>query len=279
MKWRDEYRVHSTTATLYTMAVDLFLPVGSEVQPKRKRSEQPASSAPPPPRKRLKRDAGCPVCLGRVPASDLIQLEECDCLYCRQCLKETFRIGSDHAYFPATCCGQSLAVETYKSVLPKTLVKEYQRQMEVQDGSPPLYCTNSDCRRHIPAASIRDKFGICGSCHISTCRCCKVDKAEHLGAFSICPQNEDLLDALAILNGWKRCPKCAIMIEKTTKCNDVRWVTLQRHIHALTTSRCYCRSEWCWTCMKSIRGPSGCQCHFKTAVPSVQPEDGPTEQL
>lgn len=78
----------------------------------------------------------------------------------------------------------------------------------------------------------REKFLTCGKCHMKTCRftTCKKLHREHLGVHAICPEDveDEGVRKLRREKGWKRCPRCWALTEKTKGCNDIRYVMSQR---------------------------------------------------
>lgn len=191
----------------------------STTRVKRKCSEYPNEAR----KRRAKDRTQCPVCLDHVDSEKMIRVDSCDCRYCKSCIKQSFVMAFDKTCFPAKCCGRELDVSVFQHVLPKLLVKRYRRLVEEDADSTPLYCAAPSCRRFISSTAVKDKFGSCATCHRKTCRQCKRVKADHLGFYSICTDGEAELDELAEREGWRRCPKCHIVIEKLSGCNDLRY--------------------------------------------------------
>lgn len=176
------------------------------------------------PRKRRSKDKiECPVCLEYVRRERMTQVDTCGCRYCGSCIKHTFMAALDKTSFPARCCGRMLDVDVFQNTLPARIVRKYRKMVDEHSDSSPLYCAASTCREFISSTVLRGKFGSCASCHTQTCRECNKLKADHIGCYSICAAGEAELDELAREEGWKRCPKCAVMIEKLSGCNDVRY--------------------------------------------------------
>jgi len=108
----------------------------------------------------------------------------------------------------------------------------------------PLYCANASCKAFVgkglsdqarqdnggegEAGQAQEKFLTCGKCHVKTCRDskCKRLHKEHLGVHAICPDGfeDEELRKVREEKGWKRCPRCWALTEKSRGCDGVRFV-------------------------------------------------------
>lgn len=193
---------------------------------KRKRNATTASG----PRKPREKPVECPVCLtGRAPKLILDRLA-CNCIYCVPCIRELFSVSLQSedgiSNYPARCCGKVLDHILLEGHLTPQLRRAYKSKVEEMVSNDPLYCGNSACGAFIPEAAVKDNFGSCGKCKMKTCikKECNKTKAEHLGIHDICPEEleTDELRELAEEKGWKRCPKCCALTERSKGCDDIR---------------------------------------------------------
>ena len=72
-------------------------------------------------------------------------------------------------------------------------------------------------------------FQTCKKCRKATCldSACRSLKADHIGIYNVCPGWVDDEDMKKMMKGkdWRRCPKCAVMTEKTSGCDHMRYVS------------------------------------------------------
>lgn len=176
--------------------------------------------------KRKQQPIECPICLTHVSPKHLHTLSTCHCVYCTSCLREAFSVGlaNNRLNFPAQCCGRPFDFLSHEQQLPASLRRAYASAMEEMASSNPLYCATERCGEFIVAATVKNGFGTCGMCHRKTCERCKMLKQNHLGSFAICPEElkDEALETLAKEEGWKRCPKCFVLIEKVMGCDELR---------------------------------------------------------
>lgn len=203
----------------------------SHKSPKRKRS---ATSNP---RREPKfKTVECPICLSPRKPCQLIQLDTCGCMYCKSCISEALTAGLTLNDFPARCCGRLLGLTGLEKHVSKILARQYRNKTEEVTSSEPVYC--AECGEFISAEAydevaksaaadgIRAGFGTCGMCHRKTCikKDCKMLKSQHLGIHAICPAflEDEGLVRIAQHKGWKRCPRCFSLTEKSTGCSAMR---------------------------------------------------------
>lgn len=68
----------------------------------------------------------------------------------------------------------------------------------------------------------------CSKCHRQTCSSCATSLSAHRGPLRACPTHltDEILESTMLENGWKRCPRCHIVVEKNRGCNNILYVTL-----------------------------------------------------
>lgn len=207
----------------------------------------PATSiaAPNPPRKRKRvinstsgprepkpKPIECPVCLTpRIPRL-IHTLSNCNCTYCTYCIREVFNAALQRengvSNYPAMCCGRVVDYDLFEPHLTPQSRRVYRSRIEEEESlrDDRVYCGNQKCKLYILKANIKDGFGSCSKCKMKSCVKpeCNRPMAEHLGIHTICPDDLETqaLKELAREKGWKRCPKCYALTERTRGCNDIR---------------------------------------------------------
>ncbi|KAJ7084647.1 hypothetical protein B0H15DRAFT_910927 [Mycena belliarum] len=203
-------------------------------------------------------DAMCPVCFCSI--DDLVRLEDCGHMYCRDCLQHYLRPASqDSGFTPRKClaevpfpekptstiaCGRGIAYSTIRSLLTSAeedLLLRASFLAHVNEHPTDLrYCPSPDCEMVYRPSGMGAAFQ-CPSCIIQICPACNVEYHE---GFS-CAEHQDSLngglEALARWrekNGVKQCPNCHADIEKAGGCNH------------MTCS--LCKTHICWVCMKTF---------------------------
>lgn len=165
--------------------------------------------------------------------------------FCANCITSYVeRCIKDESVFPLQCCQQPItpdALEHFISpILLRILVRKISEyQVPARDR---VYCSNGDCASflgRVDGPGVHQKEKSCAVCPQRTCVQCKgrahggeecpVDRAEN--AFkSICGQA-----------GWKTCPACGAVIERSGGCNHIT---------------CRCKGEFCYDCVKVWNGPN-----------------------
>lgn len=142
---------------------------------------------------------------------------------------------------PFKCCGQSVPIALATPWLTSAFIITYNFMILEQSTSKPRYCSNTKCLRFIPTTDIKGQVATCRTCWSTTCTLC--GKADHKG---VC--EEDLagkaVEMLAKEQGWKSCPQCCQIIQRTEGC-----------LHMT----CRCTAEFCFRCLNDWKA-CGSQC-------------------
>ncbi|TGZ80823.1 hypothetical protein EX30DRAFT_307012, partial [Ascodesmis nigricans] len=133
---------------------------------------------------------------------------------------------------PYRCCLLPIPPALLRPHLPTPLFTAYNRLHIASITTNPLYCANPTCSTFIEPSSILAGIGTCTECNTQTCRHCKM--TAHKG---VCKEDQEGngVKALGKQRGWRECPGCGEMVEKTQGCNHVR---------------CRCGQEFCYKCGK-----------------------------
>ncbi|KAJ3501019.1 hypothetical protein NLJ89_g9531 [Agrocybe chaxingu] len=200
----------------------------------------------------------CPVCL-----NDTTTGEELGCghRYCADCLRDFLKSAGETKdfNFPLVClatvdnamCNVPVAIPLLRAFLTpqafENLVEAAFTSHLKKHPEELKYCTTPDCKqiyRRCPSNGAGKKKARsdtlqCPSCFSSICPAC--DEEAHEGMTceerriqSDPAEQERLNDELATRSGYKRCPRCRIMMEKTMGCNHMT---------------CRCGAHICWRCM------------------------------
>ena len=207
--------------------------------------------------------ADCGICGESLPKTQLVR--PCDHYYCRaclagQCLFLSHMLCDANQYISFVtdwfqralrekpkkrprCCKRDLPVDLVAHQLGSVFSQAY-RMFELELMTPnPLYCSSRNCAAFVPPSNIHGDVGVC-RCGGRTCRHCR--SQEHRD--KLCAQDKETqkVEELGKRKGWKHCPKCQHMIERTAGC-----------LH-MTCSQC--RTEFCWKCLEtSCRGEGSCR--------------------
>ncbi len=135
---------------------------------------------------------------------------------------------------PFKCCRQVIHINKAppSAHLSITFTQKYSLMVLELSTRKPKYCSSRCCNRFIPPQHIHGPIATCPSCKSKTCVAC--GKKEHKG---VCKEDKEgkAVQALAEKKGWKTCPKCSQVVERTEGC-----------LHMT----CRCKAEWCYACLR-----------------------------
>ena len=203
----------------------------------------------------------CPVCYG-----DLSHPEQLGCghSYCSGCLKHFLTSAVDNKTFPLLCvgneatCNVPVAIPFIRRFLPaqtfQNLIEAAFHKYLEQHQQELKYCTTPDCRQIYRRRT--DKTALqCPACFSTICPSC--DEEAHAGMsceekriLKNPAEQERLNEQLAASSGYKRCPTCRVMIEKTEGCNHMT---------------CKCGAHICWKCMDVFQTGQETYDHMRAA--------------
>jgi hypothetical protein len=172
----------------------------------------------------------CTSCLEEHAREELAR--ECEHGYCNTCLQAAFKaaLGSRA---PFKCCKKALQIKDCLG-LTAEFTMEYEELMLELSTPNPLFCSNTKCTKFVPPRLIVGDVATCGKCSKKTCRHCR--KKLHPGSFCAEDKETEAVKALGKEKGWKTCPGCNHLIERSRGC-----------LH-MTCSRC--QTAFCYRCSK-----------------------------
>ena len=138
---------------------------------------------------------------------------------------------------PFQCCQQVILPDPYSEVISQPFRIRYNLWLLERTTPNPVYCSTRSCGVFLPPSHAEgpDTF-ICIECSALTCRHCR--SASH--PYKECAADVDTQRArgLAASQGWKACPTCASMVERSSGC-----------LHMT----CRCGTEFCYRCGQQYR--------------------------
>ncbi|KAH7393298.1 hypothetical protein BKA64DRAFT_675772 [Cadophora sp. MPI-SDFR-AT-0126] len=179
---------------------------------------------------RLPKKVDCISCMEAVREKDTAILP-CNHTYCGDCIKGAFK-SAYKSRIPFQCCGTTVPTSSVARNLSSSFVGRYNLMVLELRTKKPKYCSSSRCHKFIPPAEIHGPIAVCPYCKTKTCVAC--GNKEHSG---VCAEDKagKAVEALAQKKGWKQCPKCSQILERTEGC-----------LHMT----CRCKAEWCYSCLR-----------------------------
>jgi len=188
----------------------------------------------------------CPVCLEEPLHPEIL---ECGHSYCSGCLNLFLKAAGETQRFPIVCVGDGvtcdvpIALPLIRRFLPRHSFKELVEDAFVtylqRNPTQFRYCKTPDCRQTYRQQTEDEATTItCPSCFATTCSSCSEDHANmtctEYRILRDPEEQERLNNELADTSGYKRCPRCAVWVEKTGGCNHMN---------------CKCGAHICWVCL------------------------------
>lgn len=167
---------------------------------------------------------------------------------CKDCLNENVRVGlSSRMNYPPKCCGPIDVTEIF-DYLDEDVRASWLEKREEYDDVAPVYCAVKECSVYLNKDQLVEegKWALCTGCNVKTCTGCLCLQSAHQVGSSECPERIDKMDKdLMVKKGWKSCPRCGNMIERTDGCDHMV---------------CDCGQEFCYSCGRLIAGAIPCNC-------------------
>ena len=179
----------------------------------------------------------CTICTGELRFDKALHTP-CDHYYCRECITSYVEATTrDEELFPIRCCLQPIPVDLIAQFITPALRKAFEDK-EAEYTVPVrerIYCVNAACHVFIGSSAGITATGVaCPACRTMTCPQCK--QAEHAGEDCVAVASAAQLRTLASESGWKTCPGCHMLVERTQGCPHMV---------------CRCKVEFCYLCAQA----------------------------
>ncbi|KAK3336291.1 hypothetical protein B0T19DRAFT_396055 [Cercophora scortea] len=170
----------------------------------------------------------------------------CNHAYCHGCLVQFIRTSIAESVWP-TCCSQR--IEMGLEVTALLTADERQRLTDAdnflhRENDRHKYCATPRCSARFTTADIAGYVGTCAFCKKKTCLECQ--GPQHVGPCQLDRATKKTLK-LAKRKGWKQCPFCRTLVERTCGC------------HVMQCRNCY--GWFCYHC-----GHDPCRCGNPGAI-------------
>ncbi|KAK4449336.1 hypothetical protein QBC34DRAFT_405667 [Podospora aff. communis PSN243] len=154
--------------------------------------------------------------------------------YCKPCFQQLISTSLEtEAQWPPKCCLNPIPFRTITKHAGPDLVRQYRdRDEEFRvPVSDRIYCSTADCGTWIRKVDKANKTARCSAGHVMCVLCRRTPHALN----TACPQDRDriVVDRLAEEEGWRRCSKCAVLVEHREACQHMT---------------CRCGNEFCYVC-------------------------------
>jgi len=194
----------------------------------------------------------CSICLGVATAP--ISLD-CGHSWCRSCLHRHFDSSADLRIFPVLCHGNEGACRKPISLLASCELLSSHRfdalvrtsfSAHIQFNDKDFFvCPTTDCpQAHRKISS--NYVAQCPNCLVHICPQCRQAYHDNVG----CMADDETFQDWAELNLAKNCPACNAPIQRGEGCN---------HITCF-----WCRTHFCWECLKTFPRGEGIYDHMRT---------------
>ena len=141
-------------------------------------------------------------------------------------------IAACAARTPFRCCRQAVSADQVRVTVSPQLFAQYIDMVEEVREANPTYCHRRICGAFLPVRlATGPDVSACDHCGRGTCRHCK--GASHAGRECVADVATQQARTLAARNGWKACPRCRNMVERSSGC-----------MHMM----CRCGAGFCYRC-------------------------------
>lgn len=165
------------------------------------------------------------VCMDGIKAHKAHVLK-CNHYMCRSCIVRPFEMSlKDPKQMPPKCCDQRISLRHVEPHFDLKFKKKWNRKYEEYTTDNRLYCPNTACGDWIHPSQIHlhknRERAKCTNCGTKVC----VDCNGVWHSSPDCPEDEELQEFLkqAKEEGWTRCYRCKIMVDRKEGCNHMTW--------------------------------------------------------
>lgn len=213
----------------------------------------------------------CPICTAETGISNDFYRLECGHVMCRTCINTQIRSRIDEQQFNIRCeidgCHRVLTPAEIMNIIlgGSDRMKELDtqklrrltdraKQLLIQTNEDLAACPSADCVGILSKSDdgLISEFKKCEACDRSYCRKCLAephpdDTCEEFARIrrpedSIARYQKDMGSRV------KKCPKCAVLVEKREGCNHMQ---------------CGCGTHYCWTCLYVAESSGDCYRHMQ----------------
>jgi methionyl-tRNA synthetase len=100
-------------------------------------------------------------------------------------------------------------------LIPSVMARQVEMSIPIIERT---YCVS--CSAFLPHDSTQEGTAVCHKCRTSTCTTCK-EKAHSGSCHNNVDQGLKKFEALAKKEGWQKCSKCLMMVQKHVGCNHM----------------------------------------------------------
>ncbi|KAF9531698.1 hypothetical protein CPB83DRAFT_881309 [Crepidotus variabilis] len=172
--------------------------------------------------------SACCICLDGFTSPDYFQIPFCEHTFCKVCLL-TYVVGKlDERQFPITCpmcTTESKQILITEDVLEELELSEHDKdnllESQLLQYSVPITCPHCKHTMRVDRTEYASEGLV--SCPLPRCgyRWCKSCEKEAPRSEVLHRCKDKKLDKLARKKGWKYCPGCGVLVEKTVGCNHM----------------------------------------------------------
>ncbi|KAF7110534.1 hypothetical protein CFC21_110625, partial [Triticum aestivum] len=181
----------------------------------------------------------CAICMETVPGTLKFSVNSCGHAFCSSCVTQYVVLKLDDKVALIECphpgCeGGTIEPESCHGIIPTDLHDKWGLLLcELAVGAKRIYCPYLECSALLltdgeaGAAAIAEAE--CPHCHRLFCARCAVPWHDGFGCEEFQKLGQDergredlLLRRLVGMEGWQRCPKCQMFVEKSEGCNYIK---------------------------------------------------------
>jgi len=202
----------------------------------------------------------CKICLFECPQSLMVKLEDCGCTFCRDCLKQYISFEVMEGAYDVSCPDPNCASQgvisqnQMESLTDKALMEKhriFRLNTEVSLDANRTWCPQAGCDTICHICTGNKSAGVpvtCPTCVKEFCSLCS--SAWHPGlscaenGAALVRQGVDMAGEVAMwmagaeAENIKRCPMCAVPIERDAGCAQMMCKR--------------CKHVFCWYCLTSL---------------------------
>jgi len=201
----------------------------------------------------------CKICLLDCPQSSMVKLEDCGCTFCRECLKQYISFEVMEGAYDVSCPDPNcvtqgvLSQNQMESLTDKQLMEKHRTfrlNTEVSLDASRTWCPQAGCDTICHICTGNKSAGVpvtCPTCVKEFCSLCSATWHPGLtcaeNGAALVKQGVDMGDVAMWMAGAdaeniKRCPMCAVPIERDAGCAQMMCKR--------------CKHVFCWYCLASL---------------------------